>query len=202
MKRHFQYNWWKYLLILILPVIIWTSVFDILAQPKRSEQVRILFVGEGLDTQALQQDIADQIPSLTEQQILEVTVAAATPAGLSYTEFLTAQCFNYDILILSESYLHNNVGQGVFSRLTDDLLAAFPEVPVYTETVEGVQLAFGFVLFSGTEQNPFSACYTRTDTCYLFISPESAHFETQNGNGIAEDDAALKAAQYLLEEIS
>lgn len=201
MKRHLQYNWFKYLAVIILPILFWNSVFDVLAKPKQNEQLRILYVGDLLDAPSLQADVQDAIPQLTEQTIREVTVTQAVPNGMSYFDFLTAQCFHYDILILSQSWCRENTGQGAFVQLPQAILDAFPNTPVYTETVEQTPLAYGLTIYDGTVQNRFSMYYHGNKNCYLFFSPESVNLAAKNGKGIVEDDAALKVAQYLLEAI-
>lgn len=199
MRNHLQFNWWKYLAVIVLPVILWCSVFSAIAEPNSDQQVNVLYVGESLDTQSLRQQLADAMPQLTQQQIKSVAVDTALLDGSSYNALLTARCFDYDILILEESSLQKNTGQTVFTRLTSKLLEQFPNTPHYTEEVEdGGTLAFGLVLYDGTAENTFSACYTGSQTCYLFISPYSVNFDTLNENGTAGNDAALKAAQYLL----
>ena len=42
MKKHLRTNWWKYLLLLLLPVAVWTTVFSLRDRPDGNERLRIL----------------------------------------------------------------------------------------------------------------------------------------------------------------
>ena len=103
MKRHFQYNWYKYLAVILLPILLWCFLFNLLSKPQNREQVRILFVGESLDVASLQIDLQVALPTLSAQPLKEITVMQAVPGALSFHEFLISQSFRYDILILSEA---------------------------------------------------------------------------------------------------
>lgn len=182
MKRHLQYNWMKYLAVLLLPLLLWPTAFR-LRERLHSEQLSILFVGEGLDTVQLQD-------ALAEQAHKSVCVTQAVPGVLPYHEFLTAQCFNYDLLILSEDCLQENVGQRFFSRVPEALTAYFPNAQPYQETVEGTPLLFGYVLGDTARLSNY---LSGTLCCYLFFSPESSLLGM-------DDDAAILAVQFLLED--
>lgn len=198
MRSYLQYNWWKYLFIVLIPIILWCSIFSSLKAPSPEQRVHILYVGKDLDTQKLQSRLTAALPGLTPQQLKAVSVTAADPQHLSYST-LDARCFDYDILIFQQSSMPENVGQAVFVRLTDALLAQFPYGVYYQENVEeaGI-LTYGFTI-SPADSTPFTDCYVGDENCYLFISPRSVNFDTLNENGRAGNDGGLKAAQYLLE---
>lgn len=196
MRRHLQYNWWKYLLVILLPVIIWLTVFEQMAKPANNERLHVLYVGESLDSQSLQRELTHQLPQMSKQVLQEITVTQVSPAGISYTEYLTARCFDYDLLILSPDWCPEGIGQAVFSRIPTALLASFPSSDVYTEAVEESDLPYAFVL---PETSPFySFSSDRGRPCLLFPSPESVNLDGKNGKGNLGDDAALQAMRYLL----
>lgn len=200
MKNHLQFNWWKYLIIMILPIIVWCGIFDALAAPKPNEKVSILFIGEALDSQKLQQELWQVLPQRTEQPLREITVETALPREAAYQGQLTAWSLQYDIIIIPKDYMRQFLGQSVFVRLTQEMLRQFPAVTPYEEFIEdGTSLPFGLTLFDGTQQNRFAGCYADNQACYLFISPYSVNFNTLNEAGKAGDDAALQAVLYLLE---
>lgn len=197
MRRHLQYNWWKYLLAVLLPIIIWLTVFEQMAKPANNARLRVLYVGEGLDSQSLQQELTHQLSQMSKQVLQEITVTQVSPAGISYTEYLTARCFDYDLLILSPDWCPEGIGQAVFSRIPTALLASFPSSDVYTEVVEESDLPYAFVL---PETSPFySFSSDKGRPCLLFPSPESVNLDGKNGKGDLGDDAALQAMRYLLE---
>lgn len=196
MKRHLQIHWWKYAAVLLISVLFWNGLFGILAAPKRTQQINILFVGTDLDTQMLQAKLSENLPA----SIREVRVTAVTFDEASYKSKLSAYSVTNDLIIIEQSHLAENVGQNIFARLTDGMLARFPDAAVYTEQVEESKtLPFGFVLYDGETQNHFSACYSGNELCYVFCSPDSVNFDTLNENGKPGNDAALQTLQYLLE---
>lgn len=201
MKNHLQYNWWKYLLLALIPVILWCSIFSSLKAPDPDQRVHILYIGSHLDTQALEKQLAAALPQRTRQQLKAITLTQADTADLSYAT-LEVRCFDYDILIFEESHMPQNVGQAVFVRLTEELLQQFPNADLYREDVADAGiLTYGFRL-SPAARTPFTAHYTGQETCYLFVSPQSVNFNTLNETGRAGNDGALQAAQYLLEAAS
>ena len=197
MKRHLQYNWWKYLLVILLPVIIWSTVFEQMAKPASNASLRVLYVGDGLDSSGFQQELTLQLSELSTQLLQEITVTQVSPVGISYTEYLTARCFDYDLLILSPDWCPEGIGQAVFSRIPTALLASFPSSDVYTEVVEESDLPYAFVLPETSSFYSFSSDKERP--CLLFPSPESVNLDEKNGKGNPGDDAAFQAMRYLLE---
>lgn len=196
MKNHLQYNWWKYLAILLIPIILWCSVFSAMRKPAPDQRVHILYIGSGLDAEGLQAQLANALPDLTSQQLKAVTVTVASPGETAYST-LEVRCFDYDILIFEQSSMPENVGQAVFVRLTDSMLSQFPDATLYQEDVSDAGiLTYGFQLHADTR---FAKHYASDQTCYLFISPWSENFDALNENGRAGNDAALRTAQYLLE---
>lgn len=197
MRSYLQFHWWKYLLVILLPVIVWCSVFDAAAKPAPNEQVNVLLIGESFDTAAMEEAIATALPSLTEQALRRFSVSTMVIGDTGYASLLTARCFDYDILIFEESSIPENLGQDVFVRLTDPLLAQFPGLSPYTETIpEGDELVYGLWI---PDNARFSGFYTGSARCCLFVSPYSVNFDTLNETGTAGQDGALKCAQYLLE---
>ena len=197
MRRHLQYNWWKYLLVVLLPVIIWLTVFTQMAKPASNARLRVLYVGDGLDPSGFQQELTLQLSELSTQVLQEIAVTQVSPVGISYTEYLTARCFDYDLLILSPDWCPEGIGQAVFSRIPPALLDSFPSSDVYTEVVEKSDLPYAFVL---PETSPFySFSSDKGRPCLLFPSPESVILDGKNKKGNLGDDAALQAMRYLLE---
>lgn len=199
MKNHLQFSWWKYLLVLLIPAVIWSSVFKALAEPKPDERVGVLYVGQSLNAALLQQQLTDALPELSDQPLLEVTVTQTEIPELSYRNVLVSRTFEYDIMIIEESSLQPGGNQMIFGTLPDALQESFPGGIFYTEDAgEGEMLPVGMILDPGVKTR-FSACYTGDQRCYLFFSPESVNFDTRNGNGNPGNDAALQATYYLLE---
>lgn len=196
MKRHLQYNWWKYIAILLLSVILWTTVFDILKTPRPEEQVNVLYIGQKLDTDALQQQLQQVLPTLTKQPLKKIAVDTELPANSQFSSVLGARLHSYDIILIEAPYMQDNIGQNIFVRLTEPLIAQFPHAQTYTEMTEAGVLTYGFAI---PGESRFCRYYTGGETCYLFVSPYSVNFNALNETGSPGNDSALKAAQYLLE---
>ena len=157
-------------------------------------------MGEGLDTAAMQADLEKILPSLTEQQLREITVRQEVPETAAYGEWLISRQFSYDILLVSEPWQAEHMGQSYFSRMSDTLSACFASVPQYCETADGNTLAYALLL-SGAETRLGSYLEAKDGAWLLFFSPESVNLAGENGKGNRTDDAAIAAAQYLSEEI-
>lgn len=197
MKRILQYHWWQYVLAVLLPILLWCTVFDALGKPEKNECLRILFVGQTLDEQRLQEDLKDAIGQMTDQKLKQVKVTQTMPNGLAMGELLTARQFDCDLVILASNDLPEGIGQGFFAPLSQELLAHFPEHAAYTEPVENTALPYGIALSGETR---FAGYLSEQADCVLFFSTESVNLAALNGKGSAKDDAALRAAEYLLEE--
>lgn len=195
MKRHLQYHWWSYLAAILLPILVWCTVFDALDRPARDETLKVLFVGEGLDTAALHEGLSTALEEGCEQELSEITVAQTLPGAVSLNELLTARSFDYDLIIVCADYLADDTAQNVFARLPEALM--FSQAPIYSESVADTELPYGYCLNSGTETN-FSACYDGLGACVLFFSPESVNLDAAYGRGEVGNNAAVVAAQYLM----
>lgn len=197
MKEHLQFHWWHYLLLLILIVLFWTGIFQALAQPKPEQRLSVLYIGSQLDTQNLEKELTQALPELTGQTLLEIRVVNEHPDRRQYATYLEARCFDYDLIIIQQEYMEENIGQNAFVRLTDQLLAQLPGAWLYQESVgEYGVLTYGFVAESNSRLLSF---YSGESPCYLFVSPQSVNFDTLNEKGQAGCDAGLRTLKYLLE---
>ena len=129
-QGHLQYSWWKYLLVILLPILLWCSVFDVLAKPKENERLHILFVGNDLDAVSLQQTLEEAIPTLTDQKIKEVKVVTELAAGEIYGQKMTTYSYEFDLIIVSQSFMRDNTGQ-FFRRLPMDGLPGYETVAFF-----------------------------------------------------------------------
>ena len=67
-------NLWKYILVAVVSVFIWSAVFTSLGQIKDNQRLIISVYNLDFDTQVLRDEIADKLPELTQQEILELYV--------------------------------------------------------------------------------------------------------------------------------
>lgn len=196
---HLQYNWWKYLLVIILPIMLWTSVFDVLAKPKDNERLSILFVGDNFDAVALQRTLEEKIPEMTQQNIKQIKVVTDYAVGEVYGQKMTTYSYEFDLIIVSQSFMTDNTGQ-FFRRLPMDGLPGYESAKLHMEeTEDGYSAPFGFVLWQPGVENGFRQFYSGREICYLFFSTESVNLYPLFGGSAEGDNAAVMALDLLLQ---
>lgn len=193
---HLHYHWWKYVLLTVLSIAIWTAVFDTLAKPAKNEKIGIVFFGESLDTQALHGDLWAAMDELTQQEIRFVDVSQTFADRDHLGQILMARSYDSDLLILPAELVDNLSAYGFFMPLPDTP----KDIPTYTQEKDGETVAYGLEIYSPGNQNRFSAFCSGEQTYYVFLSKESVNLAGLNGNGTQTDDAALRILTYLLEE--
>jgi len=200
-RGHLQYSWWKYLLVILLPILLWCSVFDVMAKPKDNERLHILFVGNDLDAVSLQQTLEAAIPTLTDQKIKEVKVVTELAAGEIYGQKMTTYSYEFDLIIVSQSFMRDNTGQ-FFRRLPMDGLPGYETVKLHRELVgeEEYEAPFGFVLWEPGVKNHFGTFYSGNEICYLFFSTQSVNLYPLFGGSAEGDNAAVAALDFLLKK--
>lgn len=196
LSTHLYYHWWKYVLLAVLSIAIWTSVFDTLAKPAKNEKVGIVFFGDSLDASALHADLWAAIDEITEQKITCLDVSRTFADQEHLGQILMARAYDCDLLILPAELVDKISAYGFFMPLLDP-----PEdIPVYTQEKDGKTVAYGLEIYKPGNQNRFSSFCSGEQTYYVFISKESVNLAQLNGNGIQTDDAALRILEYLMEE--
>lgn len=193
---HLHYHWWKYVLLAVLSIMIWSWVFDSLAKPDKNEKVSIVFFGEGLDSQALHADISAAMDDLTQQKIRFVDISQTFADKNHLGQILMARTYDSDLIILPGELVDHLSAYGFFMPL--DHLPK--DIPTYTQEKDGETVVYGLEIHSPTSQNRFSSHCSGEQTYYVFLSKESVNLAGLNGNGSPADDAALQILTYLLEE--
>lgn len=196
LSTHLHYHWWKYVLLTVLSVMVWTGVFDTLAKPAKNEKVGIVFFGDALDVSALHADLSAAVADLTQQEIAYVDVSQTLADYAHLGQILMARTYDYDLLILSAESVDMLSAYGFFMPLPDTLKG----VPTYCQETDGKDVAYGLEIYRPGSQNRFSAFCSSEKTYYVFLSKESVNLAALNGNGRQADDAALRILTYLLEE--
>lgn len=184
---HLQYDWWKYVAVLLVPLVLWCSVFSILKNPKANERLHILYLGEELNTQSMTQELIQYLQLHTSQELKSVQITTAVYADDNYANQLLAATYSYDIIIISQQQMKNLVGQNYFFVLPQELQS--PEMQVYEEDVNGTLKPFGAVLSVAGQ------------FCYAFISPQTENLYPLNAKSKNGDNAAVIAWQWLVENL-
>lgn len=193
---HLHYHWWKYVLLTVLSIAIWSAVFDTLARPAKNEKVGIVFFGDALDVTALHADLTAAIANLTEQEIAYVDVYQTFADYEHLGQVLMARVYDSDLLILSAEFVDMLSAYGFFMPLPDTP----KDIPTYSQEKDGRNVAYGLEIYSPGSKNRFSAFCSGEQTYYVFLSKESVNLAGLNGIGKKTDDAALRILTYLLEE--
>lgn len=199
-SAHLQYHRWCYVLLVILSVLIWTTVFDSLAKPAKNEKVGIVFFGEELDASALHAELSAATKDLTDQKIEYVDVFQTMASGSQLGSVLMARSYDYDLLVLSGEMMDNLHAYGFFAPLPEQLPQSLKALPTYSQTEDGVTAQYGLKAYGPGSQNRLSAFCSGDKTYYIFLSKESVNLAGLNGKGNPADDAALRVLEYLLEE--
>ena len=196
LSPHLHYHWWKYVLLVVLSVAIWTSVFDTLARPAKNEKVGIVFFGDSLNVSALYADLQSAVQEITEQKITCLDVSQTFADHTHLGQILMARAYDCDLLILPAELVDKLSAYGFFMPLPE-----IPkDIPVYTQEKDGETVAYGLEIYKPGNQNRFSSFCSGEQTYYVFLSKESVNLAQLNGNGTQTDDAALRILEYLMEE--
>ena len=182
---HLQYDWWKYVAALLIPLILWCSVFSVLKKPKANERLHILFLGTGLNCQTMEQDLTAYLQENTTQKLKSVQVTMAEYREKNYANQLLAATYSYDIIIISQPQMKDTVGQDYFCVLPQELQST--EIQLYEENVNGTIMPFGAIVYNATQE------------CYAFISPQTENVYPLNTKSREGDNAAIIAWQWLME---
>ena len=196
LSTHLHYHWWKYVLLTVLSILIWTAVFDTLGRPARNEKVGIVMFGDALDVSALHADLSAAIDELTQQEIAYVEVFQTLADHGHLGQILMARIYDYDLLVLPAEWVDPLSAYGFFAPLPEN----WKDIPTYTQETNGETVAYGLEIYSPGSQTRFSAYCSGEQTYYVFLSKESVNLAGLNGNGTQTDDAALRILTYLLEE--
>lgn len=196
LKKYFERHWTSYLAIILVPIVFWCALYSILDDPADNEKFAILFVGEGLDSEGLQAYIVD---NFKDEKIKSITVDSMVIYDMLYYDYLRTRCYEYDLIIFTESNMKEQIGRGIFEReiLIADYGDVLPKAEFYYENIDGNELPFGFLLRDENTSNLFSDYYSGNEKCYLFLSPQSVNLDTVNGKGVKGDDFALKVLNAL-----
>ena len=196
---HLQYDWWKYVAVLLIPLILWCSVFSIMKKPKANERLHILFLGTGLNCQAMEQELTVYLQENTAQKLKSVQVTMAEFSEENYANQLMAATYSYDIIIISDNQMKDTVGQDYFFVLPETLQGT--EITLYEETVNDENLPFGAVVCDGLRGNTFGKYYSGTQKCYAFISPQTENLYPVNTKSGEGNNATVIAWQWLMEKL-
>lgn len=196
-KSHLQYHWWKYASVLIVSVILWCSVFNSLAKPAQNECLNILFVGDGLNAEHMKETVETKLLQLTEQNVKQIKVSQLSISGQDLLQVLQSRFYEYDLVIISQSYMQDNMGGALYYEcMKSTLCERFADYDFYAEIGQDDAALYGVQLMTG--RGAFWDFYNGSEICYCFPSPNSVNFAGLNGKGNQNDNCALVIMEYLI----
>ena len=189
--NHLQYKWWVYLLTAVLIVVLWLTVFGILAKPKATEKIGITFVGTEFNSAALEADLPEIIKNISQQEIKQVNVESVVEENVfTLDNILVARSQGVTDLFIWKGELKAGI-EDRYAVLDEQIVtAALGDVTFHR--VNGEAFA---ILLDGAN---FSKYYSGSEQCWLLVSVNSVNFGGANGVGSSENDAALMIVKYLL----
>lgn len=199
--EHLEYSWWKYLLVLVLPIVLWCSIFDVMARPKDDERLNILYLGTDLDTYALQQTLQEYLPQHTQQELKQIRVVEDLLSDEYYGQKMVTYSFEFDLIIVSEDFMRPTTGQ-FFRSFAADTFSDYDDVELYTEELEDetgkFTLPFGILLWEPGDDTNFGNYYSGNQKCYLFFSTESVNLYPLFSGSSEGNNAAVVAMEFLM----
>lgn len=199
-RRHLQYFWWCYASIFIASVILWTSVYGIVASPDANERLTVSYFGNDCDTEALKSDIKNNIAGITSQGIIEISVDRAQPSeSLLFGSMIQSSLYSSDIMIFEEGVITDEFIAMNFRPLTEGILARFSDLDVEYYTVDGERC--GIIIDpTGSASSAVTRHYSGSGRLVVFFAPYSENLGAAYGIGDVDDEAAIEFMRYLLEE--
>lgn len=182
---HLQYDWWKYVSAMLIPLVLWCSVFSALEKPKANERLHILVLDKGTRMETLEQELTVYLQQEAVQNLKSVRIVTAEYAPENFANQMLAATYSYDIILICREQMTDTVGQDYFFVLPQTLREMGGML--YEETVNGKVLPFGVALENGNY--------------YAFISPQSVNLYPLNEKSGEGDNAAVIAWKWLLENL-
>jgi len=97
-KNYWAYSWWKYLLAILLPCLVWPYAFYLKDRPKDNEELQIFIAAQKVKNYAPLTSARDV---LSEQGILSLDAYLSPSTGTSYNAALDLQGIDSsDLLII------------------------------------------------------------------------------------------------------
>lgn len=191
---YIQYNWFKYLLIIIVPLFFWLIVYSDIDQVKYDESVRILYIGDDLDKEKLREDITLNLTTITDQELKFVSVMTYSAKEEVVYDYLRNKIYSVDIVIISNELLNEELIRQIFVPLTVNLKDKFFGVELLNidDNSYGLKIA--------SQSNFYQYCSIGKEAT-IFISQHSLNIAKAYGYGDIENDSAISIVKYILGEI-
>lgn len=195
-RAHFRYSWWVYLVIAAAATALWCSVFAKLADPKADEMLNITFVGE-TEPADFSDDLRKALEGKTSKPLKEINLEVVSSTNGMIGDIIAMRCLGgTDLIIFEEDALLEPMSSNFGGLDREQMRERFGDAVFYEEDGD----LMGLLLYDGEAGCRFLRYYSGNQKCWVFIPPKAENTARLNGEGDAEDDAALQAIQYLMEK--
>ncbi len=205
-SSYIQYHWWMYLVLVIVVVLLWSYIFGLIAQPKAYQKYAIAIFDKNFLHQQLQDELSQQMPNITTQQIKQVTVESLYDLGSSLQDMVLSRTILSDVIVVPLSMITTDNQQtdkihvDNFFAIPTEKLELLVDFPLDYYMVEGY--ARGIYINNPDDgvTNNFERFYTGTERCVMFLCEESANIGDIFDDGNGKYRVAIEVLAYLLEE--
>ncbi len=191
---YFQYAWWKYFVVALVIVLGWLALFGQLAKTKDQEKVAILYMGEQLQYEQLQQCLWENASKISNQPLKKVTVEKIANPGSYFNGILSTRIYEKDIVILTEELMHEYIGRNYFEPLPLEQFEWINQKCLYIEYGK----YYGFTV-EGGNGSLLGQYVGSQEKVYVFLSSQSVNLDRLYDKGIAGNDAALQMLRFMME---
>lgn len=141
---HFEYDWLKYLLVIVLSAFVMYMIFMQINITRDFERLEVFFSCYYNNESSLSNDYLDTIRAEGDDIIREATVSYQSPVGEYYQQLFTTAGFTSDVLIIRKSEME--VYANWFLEMDEEVLAAC--VP------EELKDSLDYYVYSSADRDP------------------------------------------------
>ncbi len=202
LASHLQYSWWIYVVVAVLAIALWCGLFSVIYEPSANEKIDVFVLSNKIDADLLEQNLAQNIKKITNQNIKKVGVEAFFDNIENSYTILASRVLSNDLLIIPLSALTPDendmmvIATNHFSPLPKGVLDMFKfedgDLFYYKDE------AFGIIVGGGNKQTLFDTLYKPDEKYVLFLSAYSKNMDALFGQGVKGDDAAISVLSYIL----
>lgn len=120
-KRHLEYDWYRYVLVILASVFVWYVVFMELNASREYEKLEVFF-GCYSSNEDLDAPFLNSLAAEGDDLVREVEVAYRSPLESYYGQLFMAAVYSADIFVVSDRDMR--VYAGWFLELTDEVISA------------------------------------------------------------------------------
>ena len=204
---HIQYSGWKYLTILLVAIVLWCTIFTVLAQPKADEKVSIACFVDQVDIDLLSNQLNANKENITTQKLKEISAESILSTDSMLSALLSTRKITSDLLIVGESSLSTDSSSSTsidpksfqpFSqeKLRQLLSGKVENLEFYY--VEEYTVGIYLNNADGTSGGRFNDFYNGSERCVAFFSNESVNLGALYDVGESTNCGALDVLVYLL----